>query len=114
MSRSLSEALGPSAAEAVLFRLEKDHGIRTEGIPREPTAFTAALKSIFGAGAEFILAAVETTLVVSMPRTDAREAFLNSLREGRKPQIPRKGSGEAAGGVPPAQPVRMCRPLRRP
>lgn len=46
--------LGPSISQALYFHLENKFGIKKEEILNQPEAFSKALHSIFGAGANVI------------------------------------------------------------
>jgi hypothetical protein len=47
-------ALGESAKHAIYFHLERSFNIKREEIPRRIVAFTKAIESIFGVGANFV------------------------------------------------------------
>jgi ribosomal protein L23 len=46
--------LGESAKQSIYYHLERSFNIKKEEIPSRITAFTQAIESIFGVGAEFI------------------------------------------------------------
>lgn len=52
--QTLSDILGKSGMQAILYHFEKGFGLRAEDIPNDPSNFVYALEQMFGLGARMI------------------------------------------------------------
>jgi hypothetical protein len=83
--------LGESAIKVVYFHLEKNFGIRKNEIPVKPMAFSQALHSIFGQGANvierLIVQKIEEKFKLRLdPQTGLAEA-IQAVKKGYKQQL---------------------------
>jgi len=77
VQEKLEATLGTSAAQAILWHLEKQHSIKREKIGENPEALTESLESLFGIGAELLEEAIREGIFsriglqkTSHPQTD--------------------------------------------